>query len=80
MRDERYALCGLVDTGAGRRRGTGLKHNILPPAGGNLVAKRAKPMFAGFFAFWKRTRGRGVVRFEKRLWANVYRAWHGGTL
>src|SRR5882672_5616537 len=46
------------------------------PGGGVLKrtggAKRAKPMFAGFFAFWKRTRGRGVVRFEKRVWANVY--------
>ena len=26
----------LVDTGGGRRRGTGLKHNILTPAGGRI--------------------------------------------
>ena len=46
----------------------------------NKRAKRAKPMFAGFFAISKRTTPPSLVRFEKGIWANVYRAWHGGTL
>ena len=45
-----------------------LKLNVLTPAGGNLVAKRAKPMFAGFFAFWKRTREEGWYALKSGFW------------
>ena len=42
--------------------------------------KACQTNVGGLFCILEAYQGEGVVRFEKRLWANVYGAWHGGTL
>ena len=67
-----------------RAGGRGFRTKDVLPGGGVFKrtggAKRAKPIKTGFFAISKRTTPPSLVRFEKGIWANVYRAWHGGTL
>src|SRR6267142_4081914 len=44
------------------------------------ACKASQANVDGLFCNFKAYHPPSLVRFEKRIWANVCRAWHGGTL